>query len=134
AGRAVARRGGVCRGLQLRDDHVAQGARPMSDEAKLSHIDERGAARMVDVSAKDDTERIAVAEGYVAMQPATLALIQEGGVPKGDVLAVARIAGIMAAKKTSDLVPMCHPLAITGVKVELAPAGDDRLRVEATVK
>lgn len=104
------------------------------DEAKLSHIDETGAARMVDVSAKDDTAREAVAEGYVVMQPATLALIQEGGIPKGDVIAVARIAGVMAAKRTSDLIPMCHPLPITGVTVDLAPAGDDRIHIRATVK
>jgi cyclic pyranopterin phosphate synthase len=89
---------------------------------------------MVDVSAKADTAREAVAEGFVVMQPATLALIQEGGLPKGDVLAVARIAGIMGAKRTSDLIPMCHPLPITGVTVDLAPAGADRLRITATVK
>ncbi len=89
---------------------------------------------MVDVSAKDDTERVAVAEGYVAMEPATLALIQEGGLPKGDVLAVARVAGIMAAKRTSDLIPMCHPLPVTGVTVDLEPAGAERLRIVATVK
>jgi cyclic pyranopterin phosphate synthase len=103
-------------------------------EQPLSHLDEHGAARMVDVSAKPDTAREAVAEGYVAMEPATLALIQEGGIAKGDVLAVARVAGIMAAKRTSDLVPMCHPLPITGVTVDLVPAGADRLRIEARVK
>jgi cyclic pyranopterin monophosphate synthase len=100
----------------------------------LSHLDETGAARMVDVSAKDDTAREAVAEGYVVMQPATLALVQEGGIPKGDVIAVARIAGIMAAKRTSDLIPMCHPLPITGVTVDLAPEGADRVRIRAMVK
>jgi cyclic pyranopterin phosphate synthase len=100
----------------------------------LSHLDERGAARMVDVSAKADTERIATAEGFVAMRPGTLALIQEGGIPKGDVLAVARVAGIMAAKRTSELIPMCHPLPIMGITLDLAPAGADRLRVIATVK
>lgn len=89
---------------------------------------------MVDVSAKTDTERVAVAEGFIVMEPATLALIQDGGLPKGDVIAVARVAGIMAAKRTSELIPMCHPLAITGVAVELVPSGGDRLRVEATVK
>ena len=100
----------------------------------LSHLDERGAARMVDVSAKADTERIATAEGFVAMRPETLALVQEGGIPKGDVLAVARVAGIMAAKRTSELIPMCHPLPIMGITLDLAPAGADRLRVIATVK
>lgn len=100
----------------------------------LSHLDEKGAARMVDVSAKADTEREAVAEGYVVMQPSTLALIQQGGMPKGDVLAVARVAGIMGAKQTSALIPMCHPLAITGVTLDLIPAGGDRLHITAKVK
>lgn len=89
---------------------------------------------MVDVSEKADTTREAIAEGYVVMLPATLALIQEGGMPKGDVIAVARIAGIMAAKRTSDLIPMCHPLPVTGVKVDLEPAGNDRLHIRAAVK
>ena len=102
--------------------------------SSLSHLDASGAARMVDVSAKDDTAREAVAEGYVVMEPGTLALIQQGGVPKGDVIAVARVAGIMATKRTSDLIPMCHPLAITGVAVDLAPAGESRLRISATVR
>ncbi len=106
----------------------------MAEEQRLSHVDERGAARMVDVSAKDATEREAVAEAYVVMKPETLALIQEGGLPKGDVLAVARVAGIMAAKRTHELIPMCHPLAITGVVVDLSPRGTDRLRIEARVK
>ena len=106
----------------------------MSDEQPLSHLDERGAARMVDVSAKDDTDRTAVAEAFVTMQPETLALIQEGGVPKGDVFAVARIAGIMGAKRTSDLIPMCHPLFITGVTVDLEPDGEDRVRITARVR
>ena len=100
----------------------------------LSHIDERGAARMVDVSAKADTAREAVAEATVVMQPATLALIQQGGIPKGDVLAVARVAGIMAVKQTSTLIPMCHPLPITGVTLDLAPHGDGELRITARVK
>ena len=107
----------------------------MSDNAGgLSHIDERGAARMVEVSAKADTERIAVAEATVVMLPETLALIQAGGMPKGDVLAVARVAGIMAAKRTSDLIPMCHPLAITGVTVDFDPGEGGRLRIEGRVK
>ena len=100
----------------------------------LSHLDATGAARMVDVSEKDDTVREAIAEAFVVMQPRTLTLIQQGGLPKGDVIAVARIAGIMAAKRTSDLIPMCHPLPVTGVTLDLAPAGDDRLRITATVK
>ncbi|KAA0233499.1 cyclic pyranopterin monophosphate synthase MoaC [bacterium] len=103
-------------------------------DASLSHLDATGAARMVDVSAKAETAREAVAEGYVVMEPATLALIQQGGVPKGDVIAVARVAGIMATKRTSDLVPMCHPLAITGATVDLAPAAADRLHITATVR
>ncbi|MCZ7577994.1 MAG: cyclic pyranopterin monophosphate synthase MoaC [Dehalococcoidia bacterium] len=101
---------------------------------ELSHVDERGAARMVDVSEKAETARTAVAEAIVRMQPATLALIQQGGIAKGDVLATARIAGIMAAKKTHELIPLCHPLAITGVTVDLAPEGDSALIIRATVK
>ena len=100
----------------------------------LTHLDADGAARMVDVSAKADTAREAEAEGRVVMQPETLALIQSGGLPKGDVIAVARIAGIMATKRTSDLVPMCHPLPVTGAVVELAPEGVDSLRITARVK
>ncbi len=100
----------------------------------LSHLDATGSARMVDVSDKADTAREAVAEGFLLMLPATLALIQEGGLPKGDVIAVARIAGIMAAKRTSELIPMCHPLPVTGVTVDLEPAGEDRLRIQAIVK
>jgi cyclic pyranopterin phosphate synthase len=106
----------------------------MADEPVLSHLDASGAARMVDVSSKPDTAREAVAEGSVRMRPETLALIQEGGIPKGDVFAVARVAGIMAAKQTAALIPMCHPLPITGVSVELAPAGDAVVRITATVK
>ncbi len=100
----------------------------------LSHLDATGAARMVDVSDKAETARIAIAEALVRMKPETLALIQAGGMPKGDVLATARIAGIMAAKRTPDLIPLCHPLPITGASVELAPEGDDALRITATVK
>ena len=104
----------------------------MADE--LSHLDERGAARMVDVSGKADTDRVATAEALVRMKPETLALIQSGGVPKGDVLATARIAGIMAAKRTPDLIPLCHPLPITGVTLDLSPQGDSTLRITATVR
>ena len=93
----------------------------MSDEQKLTHIDEKGDVRMVDVSAKPDTERIAVAEGFIAMHQETLDLIVEGKVAKGDVLACARVAGVMAAKQTSSLIPMCHPLNITKAKVDCEP-------------
>lgn len=86
---------------------------------ELTHFDEEGKARMVDVSDKAATERIATAKGAVLMQPATLALIKEGGVKKGDVLSVARLAGIMGAKRTPDLIPLCHPLSLTSVQVDL---------------
>jgi cyclic pyranopterin phosphate synthase len=85
----------------------------------FTHFDKEGKARMVDVSDKAETERTATAKGSVIMQPATLALIKEGGVKKGDVLSVARLAGIMGAKRTPDLVPLCHPLALTSVQVDL---------------
>jgi cyclic pyranopterin phosphate synthase len=87
----------------------------------LTHLDEKGAARMVDVGAKADTERVAIAEGFIAMNPETLAMIVDGNAPKGDVLAVARVAGIMASKQTSSLIPLCHPLNITKAAVELHP-------------
>ncbi len=87
----------------------------------LTHLDEKGAARMVDVTAKSPTVREAVAAGEVWMRPETMRMIQEGGVPKGDVLAVARIAGIGAAKQTPFLIPLCHPLPITGVSLDLTP-------------
>jgi cyclic pyranopterin phosphate synthase len=93
----------------------------MSDEKQLTHIDSKGQVRMVDVGAKPDTERIAVAEGFIAMHPETLALIVEGKAAKGDVLACARVAGIMAGKQTSTIIPMCHPLLITKSKVECEP-------------
>ncbi|HVK98255.1 MAG TPA: cyclic pyranopterin monophosphate synthase MoaC, partial [Dongiaceae bacterium] len=88
---------------------------------ELTHLDAQGRARMVDVTEKAVTQREATAEARVTMQPATLAMIAEGRHQKGDVLAVARIAGIQAAKKTSDLIPLCHPLMLTSVKVELEP-------------
>ena len=100
----------------------------------LSHLDAAGAARMVDVSDKSETARTATAEAIVRMRPETLALIQQGGMPKGDVLATARIAGIMAAKRTPDLIPLCHPLPITGVTLDLEPSGGDALVIRATVK
>ncbi|MDB4874401.1 MAG: moaC [Gemmatimonadetes bacterium] len=102
---------------------------------KLSHVSESGEARMVDVSAKSETHRVARATGQIRMQPATLAAIVQAQVKKGDVLGAARIAGIMAAKKTADLIPLCHPLALTGVNVELT--ADESLpgvRAEAIVK
>jgi cyclic pyranopterin phosphate synthase len=86
----------------------------------LTHLDETGRARMVDVSAKPDTAREAVATATVHMQPATLALIQSGGIPKGDVFTVAQIAGVMAAKRTHELIPMCHPLLLTDIEVRFA--------------
>ena len=86
----------------------------------LTHIAKDGSARMVDVSGKSVTERVAVAEGRVRMRPQTLALIRAGDAKKGDVLGVARIAGIMAAKRTHELIPLCHPLAISGVTLDLA--------------
>ncbi|PPB81690.1 cyclic pyranopterin phosphate synthase [Albidovulum inexpectatum] len=101
----------------------------------LTHFDAEGHAHMVDVSDKAVTDRIAVAESFVRMRPETLALVTEGRARKGDVLGVARIAGIMAAKKTSDLIPLCHPLPITKVSIDLVP--DERLpgvRITATVR
>ena len=92
----------------------------MTDQ-NLTHIDEKGEVRMVDVSQKADTERIAVAEGFIAMNSSTLDLIVEGKAAQGDVLACARVAGVMAAKQTSALIPMCHPLNITKAKVDLEP-------------
>ncbi len=87
--------------------------------AELTHFDAKGKSRMVDVSDKDETERVAVAAGSVVMAPDTMKLITEGGVKKGDVLSVARLAGIMGAKKTPDLIPLCHPLALDSVEVDL---------------
>ena len=102
---------------------------------KLTHIDDQGNAHMVDVSDKAVTDRTAIATGRVLMKPETLALILEGRAKKGDVLGVARIAGIMAAKRTSDLVPLCHPLAITKVTVDLEPnETENAIDVTALVK
>ncbi len=101
----------------------------------LTHFDAKGDAHMVDVSAKPVTARLASAEGYVVMSAATLALITEGRAEKGDVLSVARLAGIMAAKQTSSLIPLCHPLPITKVALDLTPdPARSAVRVEATVK
>ncbi len=100
---------------------------------ELSHFDESGASRMVDVSSKAITRRSATASGLVRMAPATLAMILERRVSKGDVFAVARLAGIMAAKRTGDLIPLCHPLGIDGVTVDFEPVGDSTVKVEASV-
>jgi len=102
--------------------------------ADLTHFDEHGASRMVDVSSKDVTTRTARASGLVRMEPKTLALIVDRRVAKGDVLEVARLAGIMAAKRTGDLIPLCHPLGIDSVEISLAPADEQSLRIIATVK
>ena len=102
---------------------------------ELTHIDKTGAARMVDISDKPVTSRTAIASGFISMQPATVEAIVDGKVPKGDVLAVARVAGIMAAKRTSDLIPMCHPLTVTHASVELEPSLGARagIAIRATV-
>ena len=99
----------------------------------FTHFNGQGRARMVDVSEKAPTLRTATAAGTVRMLPATVDAIRRGGAPKGDVLAVAQVAGIMAAKRTSEIVPMCHPLALTGVDVRFA-LRDDAVDIEATVK
>jgi cyclic pyranopterin phosphate synthase len=107
----------------------------MTGRRKLSHVTESGEARMVDVSAKPETARTARATGVIKMKPETLAAIVNAEVKKGDVLGVARIAGVMAAKKTAELIPLCHPLALTDVQVALSP--DESLpgvRVEATAR
>ena len=102
---------------------------------RLSHLNEAGDARMVDVSDKTVTERIAVAEGFVAMAPKTLDLILHGEAPKGDVLVTARIAGIIAAKRTHELIPLCHPLPLTQVTIDFTPSRDPTgVGVEATAK
>ncbi len=101
----------------------------------LTHFDARGNATMVDVSGKPATVRIATARGRVVMQPATLELIRSGKASKGDVLGVARLAGIMAAKRTADLIPLCHPLALSAVEVELQPdEAASAVEIEATVR
>jgi cyclic pyranopterin phosphate synthase len=105
----------------------------MSD--KLSHIDESGRARMVDVGGKPDTERLAVARGEVVMRPSTLDLIRAGNMKKGDVLSVAQIAGVMAAKRTSELIPLCHPLPLSHIQVDLELVPDlPGVRITATVR
>ncbi len=107
----------------------------MTKSSRLSHVNEAGEAHMVDVSDKPVTARTAIAEGFVAMKPETLALLKRGDAPKGDVLATARIAGIMAAKRTHELIPLCHPLALAKVTVDLETnSGPPGIRVVAEVK
>ena len=101
---------------------------------KLTHFDAEGRAVMVDVGGKAVTDRSATARVLVVMAPATLAMIRAGTAKKGDVLGVARLAGIMAAKRTADLIPLCHPLPITSVTLDLEPVGDDTVEIAATVK
>ena len=105
----------------------AQGSGP------LSHLNEKGEANMVDVSAKAETRRVAVASAAVRMAPATLREILEDGVPKGDVLAVARVAGIQAAKRCADLIPLCHPLALSKVQVDFSTPDESRLTIRTAV-
>jgi cyclic pyranopterin phosphate synthase len=102
--------------------------------SELTHFDEHGASRMVDTSAKPETLREARASGLVRMEPATLALVRHRGLAKGDVLEVARLAGILAAKRTGDLIPLCHPLPITSAAVDFTFESDSLLRIEATVR
>jgi cyclic pyranopterin phosphate synthase len=102
---------------------------------RLSHLDDAGRARMVDVSGKADTVREAVARGTVRMRPETLALVKSGGAEKGDVIAVARLAGVMAAKRTHELIPLCHPLLLTDIDVEITPdEPESALHIETTVR
>jgi cyclic pyranopterin phosphate synthase len=102
---------------------------------ELTHVDEEGRLQMVDVGTKPDTERVAVARGEIAMRPETLRLIVEKGVPKGDVLAVAQVAGIMAAKRVPELIPLCHPLLITKVDIEFRiDEAASRIEITATVR
>jgi cyclic pyranopterin phosphate synthase len=106
----------------------------MKETDKLTHFNEQGRARMVDISSKEETVRAATARTTVTMKPETLSLIKAGRIAKGDVLAVAQVAGIMAAKKTSDWIPMCHPLALTGVDIRFSDNDADELYIEAEVK
>ena len=106
-----------------------------ADPRDLSHTDEQGHARMVDVSAKPDTKREAIARGTVRMKPETLAMIQAGGVPKGDVIGTARLAGVMAAKRTHELIPLCHPLLLTDINVDITPnEAESALDITGTVR
>jgi cyclic pyranopterin phosphate synthase len=112
---------------------AASDAKRVEASEGLTHVDEHGAARMVDVSGKDVTAREAVATGRVLVSPEVVALLRAGDVPKGDALGVARVAGIMAAKRTPDLVPLCHPLSLSGVTVDLDVA-DDAVEIRAVVR
>ncbi|MFC8685745.1 cyclic pyranopterin monophosphate synthase MoaC [Brevibacillus porteri] len=104
----------------------------MTDQ--LTHFNEQNRARMVDVSEKDVTKRVAVAESQISMKPKTLARIREGRIEKGDVLAVAQVAGVMAAKKTWEIIPMCHPLPLTGIDIQFAFVDETTLAITGTVK
>ena len=107
----------------------------MASSPALTHFDNQGQAHMVDVAGKAATHRVAVAQGRIVMNSATLSIVLEGSAKKGDVLGIARIAGIMAAKKTSDLIPLCHPLALTRVAIEFLPQqGDSSITCRATVE
>jgi cyclic pyranopterin phosphate synthase len=114
---------------------VSGGAPRPDEQPRLSHLDEEGQARMVDISAKSDTERVAIVRGRVVMKPATLELIRSGKAAKGDVLSVARIAGVMGAKKTPDLIPLTHPLLITDVSVDFdLNDAESAVEITATVR
>ena len=113
---------------------TARSKRKEGSATVLSHVDRKGRARMVDVGDKPVTERVAVAAATVRMKPATLAMIRSGRIAKGEVLAVARVAGIMAAKRTSDLVPLCHPLPVEVAAIDFKPMRSGRLEVEARVR
>lgn len=114
---------------------MASGKTRKTKHASLTHLNARGEARMVDVGGKAATARVAVAEGRIVMQAATLKLVVKGGHKKGDVLAAARLAGIMAAKKTAELIPLCHPIALSSVEIELVPRTRERaLHCRATVR
>jgi cyclic pyranopterin phosphate synthase len=110
------------------------GAKGKAAEPKLTHFDEAGAARMVDVGAKPETERIAIASGSIAMAAGTAKAIASGTIGKGDVLGIARVAGIQAAKRTADWIPLCHPLRLTGVEVDLAVVAGTGVAITATVR
>lgn len=101
---------------------------------ELTHLDGKGAARMVNVGDKQVTQRTATAQSVITMKPETLRMIVDGTAPKGDVFACARIAGIMAAKKTSDLIPMCHPIPIDGVEIEIKPISDTQVQIISTLR
>jgi cyclic pyranopterin phosphate synthase len=103
----------------------------MTSDEQFSHLNEKGEANMVDVSAKSDSRRVAVASARVRMRPETLSRIMEAGLPKGDVLAVARVAGIQGAKRCAELIPLCHPLPLNRVQIDFAAAGPDELEIRA---